>query len=126
MPKGEPIVDFTWLKALQARKGLQLTTCETPAGKVHVDGQPAAFVAELIRLAEIGQKLEIATAGAVASVRVGTVAATRDDRVRTAVESISAEIAAPLAGPTHGAWDRGRIAGLKEALVTLSGGGVDV
>lgn len=62
MPKGDPIVDFTWLKELQARKGLQLTTCETPAGKVPVDGQPAAFVAELIRLAEIGQKLEIATA----------------------------------------------------------------
>ena len=62
MPTGDPIVDFTWLKDLQARKGLQLTTCETPAGKVHVDGHPAAFVAELIRLAEIGQKLEIATA----------------------------------------------------------------
>ena len=62
MPKGDPIVDFSWLKELQVRKGLQLVTCETPAGKVHVDGQPAAFVAELIRLAEIGQKLEIATA----------------------------------------------------------------
>lgn len=67
MPKGDPIVDFSWLKKLQARKGLQLITCETPAGKVHVDGQPAAFVAELIRLAEIGQKLETATAGAVAT-----------------------------------------------------------
>lgn len=65
MPKGDPIVDFNWLKDLQARKGLQLTTCETPAGAVHVDGQPTVFVAELIRLAEIGQKLEIATAESV-------------------------------------------------------------
>jgi hypothetical protein len=62
-----PMIDFVWLKNLQTHKGLQLTTCETPAGTVHVDGQPAAFVTELIRLAEIGQKLEIATAGAVAT-----------------------------------------------------------
>lgn len=65
MPKGDPIVSFTWLRDLQARKGLQLTTCETPAGAVHVDGQPAAFVAELIRLAEIGQKIEVGVASAV-------------------------------------------------------------
>ena len=67
MPKGDPIIDFAWLKALQARKGLQLTTLETPAGAVHVDGKPQAFAAELIRLAEIGQKLEIATAAAVSA-----------------------------------------------------------
>ncbi|GLK49656.1 hypothetical protein GCM10017620_26290 [Brevundimonas intermedia] len=59
-----PMIDFAWLKNLQARKGRQLTTCETPAGTVHVDGQPDAFVAALIRLAEIGQKLEVATAAA--------------------------------------------------------------
>lgn len=41
------------------------------------------------------------------------------DRVRIAVELINAEINAPLTGPTHGAWDRGRIAGLKEALAAL-------
>lgn len=41
------------------------------------------------------------------------------DRVRIAVEAIQAEINAPLTGPTHGAWDRGRIAGLKEALAAL-------
>jgi|GEM_PF-2971447 len=42
-----------------------------------------------------------------------------EDRVRIAVEAIKAEINAPLTGPTHGAWDRGRIAGLKEALAAL-------
>lgn len=62
MPKGDPIIDFAWLKALQARKGLQLVTAETPPGIVHVDGKPEAFTAELIRLAEIGHKLETATA----------------------------------------------------------------
>lgn len=41
------------------------------------------------------------------------------DRVRIAVEFINAKINAPLTGPTHGAWDRGRIAGLKEALAAL-------
>jgi hypothetical protein len=45
------------------------------------------------------------------------------DRVRIAVEAIQAEINAPLTGPTHGAWDRGRIAGLKEALATLKAEG---
>ena len=42
-----------------------------------------------------------------------------DDRVRIAVEAFNAKINAPLTGPTHGAWDRGRIAGLKEALAAL-------
>ena len=42
-----------------------------------------------------------------------------DDSVRIAVEAINAEINAPLTGPTHGAWDRGRISGLKEALAAL-------
>ncbi|WP_313453165.1 Lar family restriction alleviation protein, partial [Brevundimonas sp.] len=41
------------------------------------------------------------------------------DRVRIAVEAFNAKINAPLTGPTHGAWDRGRIAGLKEALAAL-------
>lgn len=41
------------------------------------------------------------------------------DALRGAVEKIRAEINAPLSGPTHGAWDRGRIAGLKEALAAL-------
>ena len=41
------------------------------------------------------------------------------DALRVAVEAIRAEINAPLTGPTHGAWDRGRIAGLKEALAAL-------
>lgn len=45
------------------------------------------------------------------------------DRVRIAVELINAEINAPLTGPTHGAWDRGRIAGLKEALAALKSEG---
>lgn len=43
-----------------------------------------------------------------------------DDRLRMAVEALEAEINAPLIGPTHGAWDRGRIAGLKEALSALA------
>lgn len=42
-----------------------------------------------------------------------------DDRVRIAVEALEVKINAPLTGPTHGAWDRGRIAGLKEALAAL-------
>lgn len=46
------------------------------------------------------------------------------DALRVAVEKIRAEINAPLSGPTHGAWDRGRIAGLKEALTALQKGGV--
>lgn len=46
--------------------------------------------------------------------------ASEDDRLRMAVEAITAEINAPLTGPTHGAWDRGRIAGLKEALAALA------
>ncbi len=41
------------------------------------------------------------------------------EKLRVAVEAIRAEIHAPLSGPTHGAWDRGRIAGLKEALAAL-------
>ncbi|WP_313044992.1 hypothetical protein [Brevundimonas sp.] len=41
------------------------------------------------------------------------------EKLRVAVEAIRAEINAPLTGPTHGAWDRGRIAGLKEALAAL-------
>ncbi|MFN3836738.1 MAG: hypothetical protein ACK4MI_03400 [Brevundimonas sp.] len=41
------------------------------------------------------------------------------DRVRMAVEALEVKINAPLTGPTHGAWDRGRIAGLKEALAAL-------
>jgi Lar family restriction alleviation protein len=45
------------------------------------------------------------------------------DRVRIAVEDIQAKINAPLTGPTHGAWDRGRIAGLKEALAALKSEG---
>ncbi|MCK6105081.1 MULTISPECIES: hypothetical protein [unclassified Brevundimonas] len=42
-----------------------------------------------------------------------------EDRVKIAVEAFNAKINAPLTGPTHGAWDRGRIAGLKEALAAL-------
>lgn len=45
------------------------------------------------------------------------------DALRGAVEAIRAEINAPLSGPTHGAWDRGRIAGLKEALTALQAEG---
>jgi len=45
------------------------------------------------------------------------------DRVRIAVEAFNAKINAPLTGPTHGAWDRGRIAGLKEALAALKSEG---
>lgn len=47
------------------------------------------------------------------------------DRVRIAVEDIQAKINAPLTGPTHGAWDRGRIAGLKEALAALKSSEVE-
>ncbi len=33
---------------------------------------------------------------------------------------IKAEINSPLTGVTHGSWDRGRVAGLREALALLS------
>ncbi|WP_438852461.1 hypothetical protein [Brevundimonas nasdae] len=54
-----PKIDFEWLKATHARKQLQLTTGVGLSGTVHLDNDPQAFVTELIRLAEIGQKLEI-------------------------------------------------------------------
>lgn len=47
------------------------------------------------------------------------------DRVRIAVGALEVKINAPLTGPTHGAWDRGRIAGLKEALAALKSSGVE-
>lgn len=46
-----------------------------------------------------------------------------EDRVRIAVEALEVKINAPLTGPTHGAWDRGRIAGLEEALAALKSEG---
>lgn len=56
-----PRIDFVWLKTQHLVKGLRVVTNETPAGQLAIDDDPAAFVSELIRLAEIGQKLEIAT-----------------------------------------------------------------
>lgn len=50
---------------------------------------------------------------------IATPEARETEKLRVAVEAIRAEINAPLNGPTHGAWDRGRIAGLKEALGVL-------
>ncbi|MDX2334575.1 hypothetical protein [Brevundimonas vesicularis] len=47
------------------------------------------------------------------------------DRVRIAVEALEVKINAPLTGPTHGAWDRGRISGLKEALAALKSSEVE-
>lgn len=46
-----------------------------------------------------------------------------DDRLAVAVERLRAEINAPLTGLMHGSWDRGRVAGLKEALALLKGEG---
>ena len=39
------------------------------AGRVHLNDSPEALVTELLRLAEIGQKLEIATAEQVKAAR---------------------------------------------------------
>lgn len=39
--------------------------------------------------------------------------------VEQIAEAIRARINAPLTGPTHGAWDRGRIGGLREALAIV-------
>lgn len=62
----DPIIDFAWLKEQRARKGLRLVTEEEPAGILVVDNKPGAFVAELMRLAEIGQRIEAATDAKVA------------------------------------------------------------
>ncbi|MDO9607265.1 MAG: hypothetical protein Q7J26_01970 [Brevundimonas sp.] len=56
-----PRIDFVWLRKQHLFTGLRLVTNETPAGQLAINDDPAAFVSELIRLAEIGQKLEIAT-----------------------------------------------------------------
>lgn len=56
-----PRIDFAWLRATHAAKRLQLVTGVGLTGTVQIDGDAQAFVAELIRLAEIGQKLEIQT-----------------------------------------------------------------
>ena len=62
-----PPIDFDWLKELHSRKPLQLSFTVGMAGQVHLNGSPQALVTELLRLAEIGQKLEIATAEQVRS-----------------------------------------------------------
>lgn len=50
-------IDLTWLKAVHAEQPMQLGS---PDGRVRalLDGNAPAFVSELIRLAEIGQKVE--------------------------------------------------------------------
>lgn len=55
-------LDLTTLKDLHARKRLQLQTSVGLSGTVHLNNDPAALVTELIRLAEIGQKIEQQTA----------------------------------------------------------------
>lgn len=60
-----PEIDFAWLRSLHEHKRLRLTTGMGMAGTVHMGGSPEAMVSHLIRLAEVGQKLEIATAAAV-------------------------------------------------------------
>ncbi len=52
-------------------------------------------------------------------IKATTITYPAPDALRDAMAAIRAEINAPLTGPTHGAWDRGRIAGLKEALAAL-------
>nr|WP_316628243.1 hypothetical protein [uncultured Brevundimonas sp.] len=56
-----PPVDFAWLKQLHHNKRMRLTFGAGMAGCVHLNDSPEALVSELIRLAEIGQKIEIAT-----------------------------------------------------------------
>ncbi|PZU74104.1 MAG: hypothetical protein DI531_08000 [Brevundimonas sp.] len=60
-----PPIDFDWLKALHREKRLQLTFGVGMQGFVAVNNDPQALVTEILRLAEIGQKLEIETAATV-------------------------------------------------------------
>ncbi|WP_312687265.1 hypothetical protein [Brevundimonas nasdae] len=60
-----PVIDFDWLRSLHQHKRLHLTTSQGMAGTVHMGGSAEAMVSHLIRLAEVGQKLEMATAAAV-------------------------------------------------------------
>jgi len=64
-----PPIDFAWLKQLHHSKRMQLTFSAGMAGRVHLNDSPEALVTELLRLAEIGQKLEIATAAQVKASR---------------------------------------------------------
>ena len=57
-----PPIDFVWLKQLHLSKRMQLTFSVGMSGRVHLNDSPEALVTELLRLAEIGQKLELATA----------------------------------------------------------------
>lgn len=58
MSSPRPTLDFGTLKDLHARKRLQLQTSVGLTGTAHLDNDPVALVTELIRLAEIGQKVE--------------------------------------------------------------------
>lgn len=58
----KPPIDFDWLRRLHIEKGLQVVIMGEPSGVLAIDSHPGAFATELIRLAEIGQKLEIQTA----------------------------------------------------------------
>jgi hypothetical protein len=64
-----PPIDFAWLKQLHQSKRMQLTFSAGMAGRVHLNDSPEALVSELLRLAEIGQKLEIAAAAQVKASR---------------------------------------------------------
>lgn len=61
-----PPIDFEWLKDLHRAKRMQLSFSVGMSGLVHLNDDPQALVSELLRLAEIGQKLEIQTAGRLA------------------------------------------------------------
>ena len=61
MPQGMTI-DFEWLRQIHDAKRLRLATTVGLDGSVHIGGCPQLLVSELIRLAEIGQKLEQRTA----------------------------------------------------------------
>ena len=50
-------IDLPWLKAVHAKRPLQLASPDGRA-RMLLDGSPVAFVNELIRLAEIGQQVE--------------------------------------------------------------------
>lgn len=89
----------------QSREGAQPVRGEIRV----IDGNRCRFIERELE----GDKWEV----------LGPAAHPAEDALRGAVEKIRSEINAPLSGPTHGAWDRGRIAGLKEALTALQKGG---
>ena len=106
------------LKAL--RPHLSTTPARAEAQDEGAAGEPVGHIRGVddVLVVDWAQNV-MPPAGTALYTHPSTTPAADADRVRIAVEAFNAKINAPLTGPTHGAWDRGRIAGLKEALAAL-------